>query len=298
MIEPFAVVGAVGAAALGYRAFTSTDVTEKQPIQETRVNSWYDSGLRLTPYHAEAEVAEVAAPEVKEDTGPAAEEERTMAPPIPTAEVRGLITDLVMPLPPPGFVWSEDLDDQSAAAERATTPTPLKAAPIPAASEWPALGGSGAWHPMRGPWPKTSARQQWVPPPGWKPPTKPVLSWFDMGTRMETTTVVDSWYDSGARLTPMGASSEIASGQNPIIQATKSNIAPLTTPTRAPLTETLPATLADESSLAQVITAPPPDSKSTTAHKGSRSLVAAALTLAAVLGVLSRIVGLPIRPLP
>jgi len=201
-------------------------------------------------------------------------------------------------VPPPG--WKPPTKpvlswfDMGTRMEATAAPTP----PPAEASEWPALGGSGAWHPMRGPWPKTSARQQWVPPPGWKPPTKPVLSWFDMGTRMETTTVVDSWYDSGARLTPMGASSEIASGQNPIIQATKSNIAPLTTPTRAPLTETLPATLADESSLAQVITAPPPDSKSTTAHKGSRSLVAAALTLAAVLGVLSRIVGLPIRPLP
>ena len=59
------------------------------------------------------------------------------------------------------------------------------AATDPAVKEWPSLGGSGAWHPMRGPWPKTSAREQWVPPAGWKPPTKPVLSWYDMGKRLE-----------------------------------------------------------------------------------------------------------------
>ena len=41
-------------------------------------------------------------------------------------------------------------------------------------SEWPAVGGSGASHPMRGPWPRTPTRELWEPPPGWTPPAKTV----------------------------------------------------------------------------------------------------------------------------
>ena len=56
----------------------------------------------------------------------------------------------------------------------------------PVLTNWPALGGSGAWHSMRGPWPKTPAREQWTPPPGWQKPSKPVTSWYDQGTRLYT----------------------------------------------------------------------------------------------------------------
>lgn len=66
--------------------------------------------------------------------------------------------------------------------------------------DWPALGGSGTFHPMAGPWPKTPPRGQWYPPPGWMPPSKPVLSWFDMGKRLVPPVL--SWYDLGDRLTP------------------------------------------------------------------------------------------------
>lgn len=68
------------------------------------------------------------------------------------------------------------------------SPPPASPAPAPTppvVKEWPALGGSGAFHPMRGPWPKTPTREQWNPPPGWEPPRKPVLSWYDKGLRLE-----------------------------------------------------------------------------------------------------------------
>jgi len=77
-------------------------------------------------------------------------------------------------------------------------------APVTAASEedWPLLGGSGAWHPMRGPWPKAPVREQWTPPPDWKPPKKAVvvISWYDSGKRL-----VGSWYDAGIRITAPAA---------------------------------------------------------------------------------------------
>ena len=107
--------------------------------------------------------------------------------------------------------------------------------PVEHVKEWPALGGSGAWHPMRGPWPKAPVREQWVPPASWIPPTKlkrladPVESAVSMETlraegeavvarRSELqaalakkrnsaiappavpATSVQSWYDSGGRL--------------------------------------------------------------------------------------------------
>jgi len=60
---------------------------------------------------------------------------------------------------------------------------------LPTPKVWPAMGGSGAWHPMRGPWPKTPPREQWTPPAGWKPPSKPVTSWYDRGDRLTSGTV-------------------------------------------------------------------------------------------------------------
>ena len=60
---------------------------------------------------------------------------------------------------------------------------------LPTPKVWPAMGGSGAWHPMRGPWPKTPPREQWIPPAGWKPPSKPVTSWYDRGDRLSSGTV-------------------------------------------------------------------------------------------------------------
>ena len=67
------------------------------------------------------------------------------------------------------------------------------AAPTAEASrEWPALGGSGAWHPMRGPWPKAPARELWSPPSDSVTitaaacsPTVTVQSWYDAGERLE-----------------------------------------------------------------------------------------------------------------
>ena len=122
---------------------------------------------------------------------------------------------IVRPLPPSGFAWAEDMDGQhpapvvepqtsvavASSSERLPTVSQEQGATLRSPEEWPSLGGSGAWHPMRGPWPKRAAREQWVPPAGWKPPTKPVLSWYDRGVRLPPSpSVVRSWYDSGNRL--------------------------------------------------------------------------------------------------
>ena len=53
---------------------------------------------------------------------------------------------------------------------------------------WPPIGGSGAWHPKRGPWPKDPPRELWNPA---EAVTKAVA----------TASTVASWYDSGKRLT-------------------------------------------------------------------------------------------------
>lgn len=66
--------------------------------------------------------------------------------------------------------------------------------------QWPALGGSGGPHRMRGPWPPPPPRELWEPPEGWTPPSKAVsvISWYDNGKRL--TPPVVSWYDAGKRL--------------------------------------------------------------------------------------------------
>jgi hypothetical protein len=99
--------------------------------------------------------------------------------------------------PPPG--WIKPSKPVTSWYDRGDRLTVTKAASTQV--EWPALGGSGAFHPMRGPWPKAPAREQWTPPPGWTKPSKPVLSWYDKGERL-------------------------SSQQAPIIQATKANIMP------------------------------------------------------------------------
>ena len=86
-------------------------------------------------------------------------------------------------------------------------------APRAGAEQWPALGGGGAWHPMRGPWPKAAAREQWVPPLGWTPPTKPVLSWYDLGVRLapaEAEAVEEASFDEAAALAAVAELAETA----------------------------------------------------------------------------------------
>jgi len=191
--------------------------------------------------------------------------------------------------------------------------------PPPAAppTKWPRLGGSGAWHPMRGPWPKTAAREQWVPPAGWKPPTKPVLSWYDRGARLvplssgassSAATPVTSWYDKGIRLpaSPSAAPSSPTSDEPRIIQATKptavvakaaaSSSMPFTSQKaqpRVPVSELWsPASSApsarDEAAVSNSKDSPTP----------KRILFTRVLTVAAVVAIAARLAGMPVRLLP
>ena len=64
--------------------------------------------------------------------------------------------------------------------------------------QWPALGGSGGPHRMRGPWPRPAPRELWTPPLGWVPPSNKQVSWYDAGQRLVPP--VESWFDAGKRL--------------------------------------------------------------------------------------------------
>ena len=95
-----------------------------------------------------------------------------------------------------GAAFAYQKEGEKAKEMRENSPSVVGSKPAPKAAakpatakpinskDWPALGGSGAAHPMAGPWPKAPKRELWVPPPGWKPPTKPVQSWYDNGLRL------------------------------------------------------------------------------------------------------------------
>lgn len=68
--------------------------------------------------------------------------------------------------------------------------------------KWPALGGTGGPHRMRGPYPPPPKREVWQAPEGWTSPSKPVASWYDAGVRLKVP--VNSWYDAGIRMKPTG----------------------------------------------------------------------------------------------
>ena len=283
-----AAVGIFGAGFAGWKmsqdgkdAEPSAAITAKMPPLDGKVvSSWYDSGMRLTS-EAKVMVSATEAP-VKPvvswyDSGKRLGGEAVSSEPkaIKTP-MRNVRTILSKPMPPPGFVWAEDLADAAPATppakpvvswydsgKRLSAPVTVATKTASTQVEWPALGGSGAFHPMRGPWPKAPAREQWTPPPGWIKPSKPVSSWYDKGDRLTSTVAktastqvewpalggsgafhpmrgpwpkapareqwtpppgwikpskpVLSWYDKGERL---------SSQQAPIIQATKANIMP------------------------------------------------------------------------
>ena len=207
-----AAVGIFGAGFAGWKmsqdgkdAEPSAAITAKMPPLDGKVvSSWYDSGMRLT---SEAKVMVTSATEATVvtaswyDAGKRLSGEAVSSEPkaIKTP-MRNVKTILSKPMPPPGFVWAEDLADAAPATppakpvvswydsgKRLSSPVTVATKTASTQVEWPALGGSGAFHPMRGPWPKAPAREQWTPPPGWKPPSKPVTSWYDRGDRLTST---------------------------------------------------------------------------------------------------------------
>ncbi len=153
-------------------AVVSEAVVSEAVVSEATVISWYDSGLRL----------------IKKSSVSATSSTQDAKKPIFSTAQSTVESSFVAPLPPPGFVWAEDLEG----VDQFPAPPSTGAAPSASPIEWPALGGSGAWHPMRGPWPKAPAREQWSPPPGWVPPTKPVLSWYDRGKRLSAPVDVEA----------------------------------------------------------------------------------------------------------
>ena len=223
-----AAVGIFGAGFAGWKmsqdgkdAEPSAAITAKMPPLDGKVvSSWYDSGMRLTS-EAKVMVSATEAP-VKPvvswyDSGKrlggeaVSSEPKAIKSPVAMRNEKSILSK---PMPPPGFVWAEDLADAAPATppakpvvswydsgKRLSAPVTVATKTASTQVEWPALGGSGAFHPMRGPWPKAPAREQWTPPPGWTKPSKPVLSWYDKGERL-------------------------SSQQAPIIQATKANIMP------------------------------------------------------------------------
>uniref|UniRef100_A0A7S2J1D6 Uncharacterized protein n=1 Tax=Haptolina brevifila TaxID=156173 RepID=A0A7S2J1D6_9EUKA len=116
------------------------------------VLSWYDKGLRLSP--------------------PAPPPAPPAPPPAPPSQPPNFLADFFSKLQS-GF----SQPSASASAEP---------------KQFPAVGGGGGPHRMRGPWPKAPAREQWIPPEGWTPPGKPAKP---------VVGAVMSWYDSGKRLT-------------------------------------------------------------------------------------------------
>jgi len=300
------------------------------PPSPSEVRSWYDSGNRLA---IGDEVANVV-PAVRDtpeaaDSADCPDVQQKVSEPAKVGDV--LAPDFVQPLPPSGFAWAEDIDGQRPApvVEARTSVAVAPSSELPpivsqeqgatlrSPEEWPRLGGSGAWHPMRGPWPKTAAREQWVPPAGWKPPTKPVLSWYDRGARLvplssgassSAATPVTSWYDKGIRLpaSPSAAPSSPTSDEPRIIQATKptavvakaaaSSSMPFTSQKaqpRVPVSELWsPASSApsarDEAAVSNSKDSPTP----------KRILFTRVLTVAAVVAIAARLAGMPVRLLP
>ena len=207
-----AAVGIFGAGFAGWKmsqdgkdAEPSAAITAKMPPLDGKVvSSWYDSGMRLT---SEAKVMVTSATEATVVTASWYDAGKRLGGEAVSSEpkaiktpMRNVKTILSKPMPPPGFVWAEDLADAAPATppakpvvswydsgKRLSSPVTVATKTASTQVEWPALGGSGAFHPMRGPWPKAPAREQWTPPPGWKPPSKPVTSWYDRGDRLTST---------------------------------------------------------------------------------------------------------------
>ena len=207
-----AAVGIFGAGFAGWKmsqdgkdAEPSAAITAKMPPLDGKVvSSWYDSGMRLT---SEAKVMVTSATEATVVTASWYDAGKRLGGEAVSSEpkaiktpMRNVKTILSKPMPPPGFVWAEDLADAAPATppakpvvswydsgKRLSSPVTVATKTASTQVEWPALGGSGAFHPMRGPWPKAPAREQWTPPPGWIKPSKPVSSWYDKGDRLTST---------------------------------------------------------------------------------------------------------------
>jgi hypothetical protein len=188
-----AAVGIFGAGFAGWKmsqdgkdAEPSAAITAKMPPLDGKVvSSWYDSGMRLTS-EAKVMVSATEAPAKPVvswyDSGKrlggeaVSSEPKAIKSPVAMRNVKSILSK---PMPPPGFVWAEDLADAAPATppakpvvswydsgKRLSAPVTVATKTASTQVEWPALGGSGAFHPMRGPWPKAPAREQWTPPPG------------------------------------------------------------------------------------------------------------------------------------
>jgi len=224
-----AAVGIFGAGFAGWKmsqdgkdAEPSAAITAKMPPLDGKVvSSWYDSGMRLTS-EAKVMVSATEAPAKPVvswyDSGKrlggeaVSSEPKAIKSPVAMRNVKSILSK---PMPPPGFVWAEDLADAAPATppakpvvswydsgKRLSAPVTVATKTASTQVEWPALGGSGAFHPMRGPWPKAPAREQWTPPPGWKPPSKPVTSWYDRGDRLTSTVTAKATVMAPAPIDP------------------------------------------------------------------------------------------------
>jgi len=113
------------------------------------VHSWYDQGRRLSS--ADAPTASTGrAPELSPPEG---------------ANLAVIVASW--------YDSGERLETPPPATEPEPTNNPQPKGGSEPVVRWSAIGGSGAWHPKRGPWPSSPPREQWEPPPDWTPPSKP-----------------------------------------------------------------------------------------------------------------------------